>query len=100
MSVLRINLQEGFTNDTVVVWANGQEVFNKTGVKTRLQIGLAGAFEVDVPESSVDIQIALPLKNVSESFELQVSEPVHLGVSITHEGRITHRVSQEPFGYL
>jgi len=100
MPVLRVNLQEGFANDTVVVRVNGQEVFNKTSVKTRPQIGLANAFEVDVPEGSVDIQIALPLKNVSESFELQVSNPIHLGVSITHEGRITHQISQEPFGYL
>ncbi len=60
MPVLHINLQEGFANDTVVVRVNGQEVFNRTSVKTRLQIGLANAFEVDVPEGSADIQIALP----------------------------------------
>ncbi len=81
MPVLSINLQDGFTNDTVVVRVNGQEVFNETSVKTRPQIGLAGAFEVEVPQGSVDIQIAVPLKNVSESLQLQVSNPVHLGVS-------------------
>lgn len=100
MPILNVNLQEGFVNDTVVVRVNGQEVFNKTSVKTKLQIGLANVFQVDVPEGLLDIEIALPLKNVSESLALEVSSPVHLGLSVNHEGRITHRISQEPFGYL
>ena len=100
MPALHVDLQEGFVNDTVVVRVNGREVFNKASVKTKLQIGLATAFEADVPEGLLSIEIALPLKNVSETFALQVSDSTYLAVFITHEGRIAHRISQEPFGYV
>jgi hypothetical protein len=97
---LHIALQNGFDHDTVVVRVNGQEVFNTPGVTTRLQLGVARAFVVDVPEGLTDIQIALPLKNVSESLRLQVSQPLHVGLSVSRDGRLTHRLSSEPFGYL
>jgi hypothetical protein len=97
---LHIALQDGFDQDTVVVRVNGQEVFNTPGVTTRLQLGVARAFVVDAPEGLIDLQIVLPLKNVSESLRLQVSHPLHVGFSVSRDGRLTHRLSSEPFGYL
>ena len=99
MALLHIAFQEGFTGDTVVVRVNGEEVFRKGNVKTRLQIGYADSFEMNVEEGSVNVEVLLPLKNLSETIVLQVSTAVYVGVSI-HEGRIDYRISDQPFGYL
>jgi hypothetical protein len=100
MPLIHIDLQDGFTNDTVIVRVNGSEVFSKANVKTRFQIGVATSFEVDVAAGMVAIQVALPLKNVSESFELQVARTTYVGISTTAEGRVDYRLSEEPFTYM
>ena len=64
MPLLHIAFQEGFTDDTVVVRVNGEEVFHKGSVKTRLQIGYADSFEMTVEEGSVNVEVLLPLKNL------------------------------------
>ncbi len=100
MAVLvHIAFQEGFTDDTGVVRVNGREVFRRGSVKTRLQIGYADSFEVTVEEGSVNVEVLLPLRNLSQTIVLQVSTAVYVGVSI-HEGRIDYRISDKPFGYL
>ena len=99
MALLHVAFQEGFADDAVVVQVNGEEVLHKESVKTRLQIGYADYFEVTVEEGSVNIEVLLPLKNISETIVLQVSTAVYVGVSI-HHGRIGYQISDEPFGYL
>lgn len=100
MAPLIIALQDGFADDLVVVRVNDQEVLRKEDVKTRYQIGLAHSFEVSVQAGSANVEVALPRKNLSELIAVQVSNPVYLGVSVTPGGKISYRVSQEPFGYL
>jgi hypothetical protein len=99
MGLLHIALQEGFEDETVVIRAAGKEVFRKDNVRTKLQIGLADSFEVNVEESPVTIEIDLPAKNLTESIEVQAPNTVHLGLSLI-EGQIRHRISSEPFGYV
>ncbi|MCA1991950.1 MAG: hypothetical protein LDL41_07875 [Coleofasciculus sp. S288] len=100
MALLTVDLQDGFAGDFVVIRVNEREVFRREGVKTRFQTGYADSFEVNVQEGSATVEVALPKKNVSKSITVQVSNPIYLGVSITPEGKISYRVSQEPFGYL
>lgn len=100
MALLNVALEDGFVNDLVVVQVNDREVFHQPNVKTRFQIGLADSFEVNVPEGSVKVETLLPSKQLSESIVLQVSDRAYIGVSLTPEGEISYRVSQEPFGYL
>lgn len=101
MALLCIDLQEGFSGDTVVVLVNGIEVFRKTDVKTKYQIGWTYISEkVDVEEGPVNVEISVPLRNLSESIILQVSNHLYLGISVTQDGRISCRISKEPFGYL
>ncbi len=99
MALLHVAFQEGFRNDAVVVRVNGEEVFHKQSVKTRLQIGYADSLELTVEEGRVDIEVLLPFKNLSETILLQVSTAVYVGVSI-HDSRIDYRISTAPFGYL
>lgn len=98
MTALRIALQDGFEGDPVVVKVNGKEVFKQENVKTKRQIGKAASFEVEVEEGSANVEVSLPLKNLSETIAFKVSGEVYLGVSIA-EGKIEHRASSEPFRY-
>lgn len=87
-------------NDTVSIRINGEQVFHKAGVKTRLQTGFSDSLELDAQEGPVNIEIALPQRSLSESTVLKMSTNVYLGVSIYPEGRINFKTSHEPFGYL
>ena len=98
MTAIRIALQDGFDGDTVVVKVNGKEVFKQENVNTKRQIGKAASFEVEVAEGSANVEVSLPLKNLSETIACKVSGEVYLGVSVA-EDKIEHRVSSEPFRY-
>ena len=98
MTAFRIALQDGFEGDTVVVKVNGKEVFKQENVKTKRQIGKAASVEVEVEEGSANVEISLPLKNLSETIAVKVSGEVYLGVSVV-ENKVEHKVSSEPFRY-
>jgi hypothetical protein len=100
MALLHIALQEGFSNDSVRILTNDREVYSKTGVKTRNQIGFADSWEADIPPATVDILISVPSRNASERMALPVLEATYLGVSVTREGKVVYRVSPEPFRYM
>ncbi len=97
---MRIDLQDGFYNDTVVIVVNGKEVFRRTDVSTRFQIGYALSVDQGIAENSPVVEIILPLKNLSETIKLRTPEPVFLGVSLTQDGKIDCRISHEPFRYI
>lgn len=100
MALLHVALQDGFANEAVIVLLDGEEVYNKPDVQTRWQIGLADSLDVDVREALVRVEVRLPRRDLAESMDLEVSETTYLGVSITPDGAVSYRVSNEPFGYL
>jgi hypothetical protein len=100
MVLLHIALQEGFSNDSVGIQIDGQEVFQKTDIKTRNQIGFADSFDLNLPEGSVTVSISVPTRQASETITLRLKDPIYLGISLTREGKVIYRVSREPFGYL
>lgn len=99
MATVHVALQEGFDNDTVIIRINGQDVFHKSGVKTRLQIGYADSVEVPVQEDRANIEVRLPQKQLVKTTALAVAAKIYVGVSI-RGGEIDFHVSAEPFGYL
>lgn len=98
MATIRIVLQDGFEDETVVISVNGKEVFNQKNVKTKRQIGKAAACELNLAAGPADVEVSLPLKKLSERIALKVSDDVYLGISLA-DGRIVHRISSEPFRY-
>ena len=100
MTSLHIALHDGFKDDTVALRVNGEKVFEKSGVTTKLQISYADSCDVDVPAGNVKVEVNLPLKHVSSSTSLQVDAPAYLGIDITPDNAIDYRISQEPFRYL
>ncbi len=98
MTIIRIALQDGFEDDTVVISVNGKEVFNQKKVKTKRQIGKAAACELKLDPGPADVEVSLPLKKLSETIALKVSDDVYLGISLI-DGRLEHRISAAPFRY-
>lgn len=98
--MLHTALQEGFSGDEVVVRIDGREVFHRSGVKTRTQIGRAATHEENVPAGAVAVEISLPARKLGLRLPLQLTQDTYLGVSLTPEGQIAHVLSHEPFGYV
>lgn len=99
MVLLRIDLQDGFEGDNVIVKINSKEVYRKEGVKTELTLGYADSLEVEVAEGHCIVEVALPGKGIAESISLNVFAPVYLGLSVS-DGKIIQRRSETFFAYL
>lgn len=99
MALLVIDLQDGFSNDTVVVQVDGQEIFHKEGVNTDYSIGRADSVEIQVPEDFVRVEITVPSRRLSDTVVLKVLPTVYLGMSILDD-KIEHRISDEMFLYF
>lgn len=98
MATLNIALEEGFDNDRVIVTVNDQR-FERSGVTTKLQIGLAEQFEMAVPDGKVTIAVDLPDRSIKGSYPLEATETVYVGISI--EGQtLRFRHSSRTFGYV
>jgi len=94
---MNIALEEGFDNDRVLVSVNGKR-FERSGVTTKLQIGLAEQFETHVADGTVTIDVELPERSLNGSYELDANDMVYLGISV--EGQTLHfRHSSQTFGY-
>ncbi|HXH04793.1 MAG TPA: hypothetical protein VNN09_15945 [Candidatus Competibacteraceae bacterium] len=100
VSSLHIALQEGFDDDEVIVTLNGASVFHKRGVSTRLQTGYADACEVESAEGDIEISVSLPSRKLSKSIRLPASKRFYIGVSVTPDGQLIHRIASQPFGYV
>lgn len=99
MPMLKVDLQEGFSGETVVVLLNGQEVYRGTP-KTRMQISRADSRSFDLPPQHLTLEVAVPRSGVSQSLELDLFQDVYVGVTLSPEGAISLRSSSEPFGYV
>ena len=97
--LLKIDLQDGFEGDLVIIRINNKELYHKDGVKTELTLGYADSLEAEVPEGQITVEVALPEKNIKESISLKVLAPVYLGLSVS-DGKIVQRQSNTFFTYL
>jgi hypothetical protein len=99
VAVVRVALEEGFEDDTVIVEVNDRQVFEREGVSTRTQIGLATSFEVEVEEGEVVVAVRATSQGATGRIRHPVAGLLHVGVSV-QGGDIVFRTSEEPFGYL
>ena len=99
MPTLKIDLQEGFTGELVVLRINGQEVF-RASPKTRMQIGLADSRTFDLPPQEHLIELELPETDSTKILKVNLLQDRHIGVSLDQNKSISLKESLEPFGYL
>ncbi len=98
MPQLRIDLQEGFDNDTVVVRVDGPEVYRKSGVQTRVVVGVADSFEVTARDPA-HVEVEVVTKKQSAAIDVKTAEYPYLGVSSTRTG-LKLQPSKELFRYM
>ena len=103
LAELKVDIQDGFEDDLVVVRVNGTEIFRGEGVTTKLLLGGTdftsnNAPRVQVSEGSVDVEVLVPSKNLSRTISIQASQNTDLGVSI-QDGKIHYIKVDKPFGY-
>lgn len=99
MVILKLDLQDGFEGDLVIIKVNGSEVFRKENVKTRLTVGYALSFEVDIPAGNTNIEVSLPQKGINGEISIEASGPVFMGISV-QDNEIIFRRSESFFTYL
>ncbi len=99
MESLKVVLEEGFKDDTVVVRVNDEERFRQDNVNTLLLLNMADEFELEVPEGPVQVEVYVPSRRLSDVITFDVSKPVYLYLSIA-EGRILHDRSDKERGHL
>jgi hypothetical protein len=99
MISLVIDLQDGFSNDTVIVKVNDQEVFRKRNVNTDYALGRADSVEIPIHQGQVVVEVDVPSRRLSDTLVLESTNTVYLGISIV-EDRIDFRISDKRFLYF
>lgn len=98
MARLKIDLQEGFINDAVVILVNGWEVYEKDSVSTRLQGAFADSVVTDVPSGRSTVEIEVSTRLAKTEFSVSTDDnDVTVGVSL-ESGGIRHRVLPKKSG--
>ncbi len=98
MPKLRIDLQDGFRNDAVIIRADGTEIYHRDGVNSTAAVSHADSFETDWSKWPVRIEIDVTTRGMSGVVEL--AGPACLGVSVHPQGELIYRISREPFLYF
>lgn len=99
MPVLRVDLQEGFDGDEVIVRVDGHEV-RRDGVTTAEAVGYAGSVEVEVDDgTTANVAVDVPTRGLGARTAAAVAGDVYVGASIAG-GDLALVVSAEPMGYL
>jgi hypothetical protein len=72
MPRLQIDFEDGFDGDTVVVRADGEEVWRQDGVTTNAAISLAVIAQVEVPESAeVEVEVEVETQGLSAATRME-----------------------------
>jgi hypothetical protein len=89
---IQVYLTDGFANDHVVVSVDGRTIFDQAGITTKKMIGLAEELSaVPVPAGKASVEVKLPEKNLSATFEVDLSKGSHVPVTL-QDGQLTHKV--------
>lgn len=99
MTHLHIALQDGFSNDHLIIRVNGSVVFDGS-VTTRYQIGLADTVETEVDSAGATVvELLLPDRRLSKTVSIVMDRARYLAVSIVGL-EIRCELSTTPFRYL
>jgi hypothetical protein len=98
---VKLDLQDGFAHDEVVISADGREIARLVDVTTRTQIGLARSFRLPIAGGAMRLTVAVTSLNLAQEIDLPESRPIWIGVSVSEgRDRLMFRVQTERFGYV
>ena len=100
MVVIRcIDLQEGFTDDRVILRLDGEEIAVESEVTTNERIGVARALALRPNRLADSLEVELPQRGIRGAFREPADRPVYVAVSV-REGELEFESSHHPYGYL
>jgi hypothetical protein len=98
---VKLDLQDGFIDDEVVVKLDGREIQRVTNVSTRSQIGLARSMDLVLPPTAVQLSIELPQMDLRTGVNVPAKRPLWIGASLNDtRDRLDVTVSERRFGYM
>ena len=98
-NVVRVDLQEGYSNDEVVVKLDGEAVYCGSELSTNYSVGLAHSLEIVVMDLPAKLEITLPQKGISTLITLEEPLPVSIGVALREKDLVTN-LSDTGFEYF
>ena len=96
---LKVDLQDGFADDTVFVCVNGKEMYRKSDVTTRTQLGLADSVELDVDGDRAELLVGVPARHLNGGMLVDLTRTRNVGVGL-EAGQLRFRLPSEPDGYF
>ena len=92
--------QDGFVNDDVIVRVNGKEVIREAKLKgTDPLVPIAAMHDVELDAATGNVNVEVPSRGLSRSFDLDFRESPYLGIAIVG-GDIALLRSARPFEYF
>ncbi len=96
MRKLTVVLRHGFTNDHARVLAAGKLAYERVGIRTRYQIDRADAFELEVPEEEVRLEIQVEARGKQAIARIDLATTKAIAIDIGSEGGIEiHSLAEE-----
>jgi len=94
---LHVELHDGFSGEAVAAWLDGEEVWQTPGARTRLQIGLADAFAVDVAQGHHRLEVRVPQRDATIDLDIDITGSLWIAVDLQRDGRLAVRRSDTAF---
>jgi hypothetical protein len=95
VATLQIDFEEGFAGDTVVIAADGHQLWRGEDLTTNLAISLAAVARIEIPDDA-EVEVAVPSRGLAET--LRVHAPF-LRVELA-DGKLVLHESEDPPQHL
>ena len=99
MSVLHVDLRDGFKQDDVVLYLDNREVARRSGVTTNLTISHATSLEVEATQSPAMLRIDVPKQNISSSTVVDPMEMPFVAIFL-RDGQVSFHQLKEAMPML
>jgi len=94
-----IDLQEGFSNDTVDIVINGKTLVSNIIVNTDYSTGLAKSFKLETEDDTAWVEVLVKNRQLISKILININSVPYIGVSITENG-LSYTSSTQEFTYF
>lgn len=98
MAKVRIDLQEDFLNDKVIIHKDNETIFSNDNVSTRRQIGFAERIQFESATPTFTLKIELPQRNIAAQREITADRDVFIGVTLK-DNQLAMNIQSSEFWY-
>jgi len=98
MGKIVVDLQEGFSKDTVEIAVNGKLIYGEKSISTDHSNGLADSIQSETEDDTIWLEVSLPQKQMKNKILINVNAIPYVGVKLT-ETSISFTSSTDSFIY-